>query len=141
MPGAMLQLFLLAFVGVSASPAKEPHKPAALIATAAEMQALENTWDRMDPYERRELHEIQEKQLREHKDVTTLKDWVKKRPALLALGRQPMQGAYRNAWDDCGGMGASATQRMRTISAGIKGLPQCVGRLWRNGRERHATDA
>merc|ERR1719327_1431074 len=28
---------------------------------------------------------------------------------------------YRNAWDDCGGVGASATERMRTIAAGIKG--------------------
>merc|ERR1719272_1818882 len=28
---------------------------------------------------------------------------------------------YRSAWDDCGGMGASATERMRTIAAGIKG--------------------
>merc|ERR1719158_1734113 len=41
---------------------------------------------------------------------------------LLRGARQPMQGAYRNAWDDCGGMGASATQRMRTIAAGIKGF-------------------
>eukprot|EP00747_Dinoflagellata_sp_TGD_P164003 gnl/TRDRNA2_/TRDRNA2_183351_c0_seq1.p1 gnl/TRDRNA2_/TRDRNA2_183351_c0~~gnl/TRDRNA2_/TRDRNA2_183351_c0_seq1.p1 ORF type:complete len:181 (+),score=25.97 gnl/TRDRNA2_/TRDRNA2_183351_c0_seq1:53-544(+) len=28
---------------------------------------------------------------------------------------------YRSAWDDCGGVGASATERMRTIAAGIKG--------------------
>merc|ERR1719262_718570 len=28
---------------------------------------------------------------------------------------------YRNAWDDCGGVGASATERMRSIAAGIKG--------------------
>merc|ERR1719238_1860546 len=28
---------------------------------------------------------------------------------------------YRNAWDDCGGAGASATERMRSIAAGIKG--------------------
>merc|ERR1719408_372408 len=28
---------------------------------------------------------------------------------------------YRNAWDDCGGVGASATERMRQIAAGIKG--------------------
>merc|ERR1719456_899588 len=28
---------------------------------------------------------------------------------------------YRNAWDDCGGVGASATERMRTIAASIKG--------------------
>merc|ERR1719376_1415461 len=28
---------------------------------------------------------------------------------------------YRNAWDDCGGIGASATERMRTIAAKIKG--------------------
>mmetsp|Transcript_10306 Transcript_10306/g.27350 ORF Transcript_10306/g.27350 Transcript_10306/m.27350 type:complete len:146 (+) Transcript_10306:100-537(+) len=28
---------------------------------------------------------------------------------------------YRNAWDDCGGIGASATERMRSIAARIKG--------------------
>merc|ERR1719235_2676048 len=28
---------------------------------------------------------------------------------------------YRNAWDDCGGIGASATERTRTIAAKIKG--------------------
>merc|ERR1719145_309886 len=28
---------------------------------------------------------------------------------------------YRNAWDDCGGIGASSTERMRTIAAKIKG--------------------
>eukprot|EP00928_Gymnodinium_smaydae_P097540 TRINITY_DN885_c0_g1_i2.p3 TRINITY_DN885_c0_g1~~TRINITY_DN885_c0_g1_i2.p3 ORF type:complete len:144 (+),score=29.36 TRINITY_DN885_c0_g1_i2:77-508(+) len=33
-------------------------------------------------------------------------------------GRAP---GYRNAWDDCGGVGASATERMRTIAAKIKG--------------------
>merc|ERR1719181_2073414 len=28
---------------------------------------------------------------------------------------------YRNAWDDCGGVGASATERMRSIASRIKG--------------------
>mmetsp|Transcript_38927 Transcript_38927/g.68568 ORF Transcript_38927/g.68568 Transcript_38927/m.68568 type:complete len:142 (-) Transcript_38927:12-437(-) len=28
---------------------------------------------------------------------------------------------YRAAWDDCGGVGASATERMRSIAARIKG--------------------
>merc|ERR1719384_1224074 len=28
---------------------------------------------------------------------------------------------YRNAWEDCGGVGASATERMRSIAARIKG--------------------
>merc|ERR1719263_2561572 len=28
---------------------------------------------------------------------------------------------YRNAWDDCGGVGASASERMRTIASKIKG--------------------
>merc|ERR1712070_815648 len=28
---------------------------------------------------------------------------------------------YRNAWDDCGGAGASATERMRSIASKIKG--------------------
>jgi len=32
-------------------------------------------------------------------------------------GRMP---GYRNAWDDCGGVGASATERMRNIAARIK---------------------
>merc|ERR1719443_2576200 len=31
---------------------------------------------------------------------------------------------YRNAWDDCGGNGASATERMRSIAASIKGFAQ-----------------
>ena len=31
------------------------------------------------------------------------------------------EGGYRNAWDDCGGIGASATMRMQTIAAKIKG--------------------
>merc|ERR1719199_1335363 len=33
---------------------------------------------------------------------------------------------YRNAWDDCGGVGASSTQRMRTIAATIKGFAKPV---------------
>ena len=28
---------------------------------------------------------------------------------------------YRSAWDDCGGVGASATERMRSVAAKIKG--------------------
>merc|ERR1719183_2457411 len=28
---------------------------------------------------------------------------------------------YRSAWDDCGGVGASATERMRSIASKIKG--------------------
>ena len=31
---------------------------------------------------------------------------------------------YRSAWDDCGGAGASATERMRSITAKIKGWAQ-----------------
>merc|ERR1740127_124075 len=39
-----------------------------------------------------------------------------------AVGDGPARApGYRNAWDDCGGVGASATERMRTIAAGIKG--------------------
>eukprot|EP00747_Dinoflagellata_sp_TGD_P150065 gnl/TRDRNA2_/TRDRNA2_177074_c1_seq34.p2 gnl/TRDRNA2_/TRDRNA2_177074_c1~~gnl/TRDRNA2_/TRDRNA2_177074_c1_seq34.p2 ORF type:complete len:132 (+),score=28.64 gnl/TRDRNA2_/TRDRNA2_177074_c1_seq34:80-475(+) len=53
--------------------------------------------------------------------------------AALLRGEQPQFGAsaqdgkpgrapgYRSAWDDCGGVGASATERMRTIAAKIKG--------------------
>ncbi len=33
-------------------------------------------------------------------------------------GRMP---GYRSAWDDCGGIGASATERTRAIAAKIKG--------------------
>merc|ERR1719352_546306 len=33
---------------------------------------------------------------------------------------------YRNAWDDCGGKGASATERMRSIAASIKGFAKEV---------------
>merc|ERR1712050_825314 len=52
--------------------------------------------------------------------------------ALMETGSRHLRGApkmeivgkdanYRNAWDDCGGMGASATMRMQTIAAKIKG--------------------
>merc|ERR1719161_705515 len=33
---------------------------------------------------------------------------------------------YRNAWDDCGGAGASATERMRSIAASIKGFAKDI---------------
>merc|ERR1719454_1703077 len=36
-------------------------------------------------------------------------------------GEPPRPPGYRNAWDDCGGVGASATERMRTIASKIKG--------------------
>merc|ERR1719211_478052 len=39
------------------------------------------------------------------------------RPKFTASG----PAGYRNAWDDCGGVGASATERMRIIAAKIKG--------------------
>merc|ERR1712004_578503 len=45
--------------------------------------------------------------------------------AHFAASAQDGKGArppgYRAAWDDCGGVGASATERMRTIAARIKG--------------------
>merc|ERR1719240_1785436 len=31
-------------------------------------------------------------------------------------GNAPRPPGYRNAWDDCGGVGASATERMRNIA-------------------------
>merc|ERR1719353_1724027 len=37
-------------------------------------------------------------------------------------GKPPRPPGYRNAWDDCGGAGASATERMRNIAAKIKGF-------------------
>jgi hypothetical protein len=36
-------------------------------------------------------------------------------------GKPARPPGYRNAWDDCGGAGASATERMRTIASKIKG--------------------
>merc|ERR550525_830886 len=36
-------------------------------------------------------------------------------------GKPARPPGYRNAWDDCGGVGASATERMRIIAAKIKG--------------------
>merc|ERR1719213_1568550 len=36
-------------------------------------------------------------------------------------GKKARPPGYRNAWDDCGGVGASATERMRTIASKIKG--------------------
>ena len=41
--------------------------------------------------------------------------------AVSADGGPGKPPGYRNAWDDCGGVGASATERMRTIAAKIKG--------------------
>merc|ERR1719355_118862 len=38
----------------------------------------------------------------------------------------PRPPGYRNAWDDCGGAGASATERMRSIAASIKGFAKDV---------------
>merc|ERR1712084_57357 len=35
--------------------------------------------------------------------------------------RDDREAGFRNAWDDCGGVCASATERMRTIAARIKG--------------------
>merc|ERR1719201_2133812 len=36
-------------------------------------------------------------------------------------GKDARPPGYRSAWDDCGGVGASATERMRTIASKIKG--------------------
>merc|ERR1719183_2839366 len=45
-----------------------------------------------------------------------------KKFAVSAQDGQPARPpGYRNAWDDCGGVGASATERMRTIASKIKG--------------------
>jgi len=42
--------------------------------------------------------------------------------AVSAQSDKPVRPpGYRNAWDDCGGVGASATERMRSIAAKIKG--------------------
>ena len=45
----------------------------------------------------------------------------------VAAGDKPGKPAgYRSAWDDCGGVGASATERMRTIAAKVKGWAKPV---------------
>merc|ERR1719460_2544787 len=54
--------------------------------------------------------------------------FLSKQPAGVAMdddtpARPP---GYRNAWDDCGGAGASATERMRSIAASIKGFAKDV---------------
>merc|ERR1719267_27096 len=36
-------------------------------------------------------------------------------------GKPARAPGYRSAWDDCGGVGASATERMRAIASKIKG--------------------
>merc|ERR1719400_1704247 len=45
--------------------------------------------------------------------------------AKFAVSAQATEGeripGYRAAWEDCGGIGASSTERMRTLSAKIKG--------------------
>merc|ERR1719258_557170 len=41
-------------------------------------------------------------------------------------GKAPRPPGYRNAWDDCGGAGASATERMRNIAAKIKGFAKPI---------------
>merc|ERR1719359_1119516 len=46
---------------------------------------------------------------------------------IVAAGDKPGKPAgYRSAWDDCGGAGASATERMRTIAAKVKGWAKPV---------------
>merc|ERR1719456_2062682 len=50
-----------------------------------------------------------------------------KQPATAAGDSAPARPpGYRNAWDDCGGKGASATERMRSIAASIKGFAKEV---------------
>merc|ERR1719231_1513538 len=42
--------------------------------------------------------------------------------AVSAQSDKPARApGYRSAWDDCGGVGASATERMRSIASKIKG--------------------
>lgn len=40
----------------------------------------------------------------------------------IEIKKPPLPPGYRNAWDDCGGAGASATERQRQIASGIKGM-------------------
>merc|ERR1719146_397394 len=48
---------------------------------------------------------------------------------------------YRNAWDDCGGAGASATERMRGIAASIKGFAKDVPFVRHAGQDCGAVDS
>lgn len=49
---------------------------------------------------------------------TSSKKSLRGAPKMEIVGKPT---GYRNAWDDCGGAGASATMRMQTIAAKIKG--------------------
>merc|ERR1719393_665854 len=65
-----------------------------------------------------------------------------KQPAATAAGdnapaRPP---GYRNAWDDCGGKGASATERMRSIAASIKGFAKEVPFVRHAGQDCNGVD-
>merc|ERR1719213_1067562 len=52
---------------------------------------------------------------------------LEKQPATAAGDSAPARPpGYRNAWDDCGGKGASATERMGSIAASIKGFAKEV---------------
>merc|ERR1719162_1796443 len=47
--------------------------------------------------------------------------------ATSAAGSGPARPpGYRSAWEDCGGAGASATERMRSIAAKIKGFAKPI---------------
>merc|ERR1719262_345487 len=70
---------------------------------------------------------------------------------LAARGAQPVAVAmdskeparppgYRNAWDDCGGKGASATERMRSIAASIKGFAKEVPFVRHAGQDCNGVD-
>jgi len=49
-------------------------------------------------------------------------------------GTGDANASYRNAWNDCGGVGASATERTRAMAAKIKGFPKPV-RFVRNAAQ------
>mmetsp|Transcript_85926 Transcript_85926/g.152209 ORF Transcript_85926/g.152209 Transcript_85926/m.152209 type:complete len:147 (+) Transcript_85926:61-501(+) len=58
----------------------------------------------------------------EAKPGETAKYYGDEKFAVSAKDDKPVrETGYRSAWDDCGGMGASATERMRGIAARIKG--------------------
>lgn len=50
------------------------------------------------------------------------------------VGTGDGNASYRNAWNDCGGIGASATETTRAMAAKIKGFPKPV-RFVRNASQ------
>merc|ERR1719213_128144 len=69
--------------------------------------------------------------------------FLEKQPAGVAMDSDtpPRPPGYRNAWDDCGGAGASATERMRSIAASIKGFAKDIPFVRHAGQDCGGVDS